>query len=214
MRILFTLLALMYVNSLKAQDWNSPDYIYDEQYEGYVITKEGEKIRGFVKYRNRFIMQEEVIFFADKDDNKTKKRYFTQDLQGFGVADKIYECLAYSGGASVTDIRALLVVRGSGCIKEYVWYDRAAGYTTMTLMEGESEEQLGNRKFPPTTVYYKVGDDIPVTAKYFEDDFTKKMGMYIKDNKELAKKVKAGTVGYNKGMYLEAIFKEYNESCQ
>lgn len=214
MRILFALLAFVCVNSLNAQNWHSPEYVYDERYEGYVITKEGEKIQGYVKYRNRFIMQEEVIFFTDKDNEKTKKRYFTHELQGFGVADKVYECLAYSGGASVTEIRALLVVRSAGCIKEYVWYDRADGYTTMVLMEGETEEQLGTRKFPPTKIYYKTGDDIPVSAKYFEDEFEKKMALYIKENKELVKKVKSGLVGYNKAMYVDAIFKEYNEGCK
>lgn len=214
MRILFALLAFVCVNSLNAQDWNSPDYVYDERYEGYVITKEGEKIQGFVKYRNRYIMQEEVIFFSDKDNEKTKKRYYTHELQGYAVGDKVYECLAYSGGASVTEIRALLVIRGTGCIKEYVWYDRAAGYTTMVLMDGETEEQLGTRKFPPTKIYYKTGDDIPVPVKYFDEDFDKKMALYIKENKELVKKVKAGTVGYNKPMYLDAIFKEFNATCK
>ncbi len=196
-----------------SQDWSTDKYQYDELYDGYVITKEGEKLGGYVKYRNRFIMQEEVIFYVTKD-GKGKKRYDAKDLLEYSVADKTYHCLRFSGETGYPEVRGLLVVKGEGCIKEYVWYDRASGYNTFTLMDGETEEDLAKRKFPPTTVYHKKGDDLPVTNTYFKDDFNKKMSTYIKDNKELARKVKSGASNYDKVMNIDAIFAEYNKDCK
>lgn len=213
MRIKILMIALMVSVVANAQDWTSGKYQYDEQYPGYVITKEGEKIEGFIKYRNRYVMQEEVVFYGKKGNNSTKETYEAGDLLEYKVADKLYHCIPFSNSASM-QIRANLVMDDSGCIKKYVWYDRASGYNTLQRREGESDQDLLDRKFPPTIAYFKTGDDIPVTEAYFKDDFTKKMSTYLKDNKELAKKVKAGESGYDKIMHLEKIFKEYNENCK
>ena len=204
----FTILGL----SVSAQDWSTSKYKYNELYEGYVVTAEGEKIEGYVKYRNRYVMQEEVIFYKTKTG--TKKKYMANQLMEYKVADKLYHCINYSGGASISQIRANLVVNGEGCIKEYVWYDRASGYNTLKKREGETDKEFGDRKFPPTTVYFKQGDEMAVTAAYFSKDFTKKMSAYVKPQKELYKKVKSAQSGYSKPFNLEAIFKEYNENCK
>ena len=60
----FTLLLFLLLNSSAyAQDWSTDTYKYGEQYPGYVINLNGKKIEGFVKLRNRFVMQDEVIFY-------------------------------------------------------------------------------------------------------------------------------------------------------
>lgn len=212
-RSIIIVIVLVISSFVRSQDWSTDTYQYDEQYPGYVITKEGERIDGFIKYRNRYVMQEEVIFYKVKDNPSTKERYLAEDLKEYKVADKTYHCINYSGGASVTKIRGNLLIDGKGCIKKYVWYDRASGYNTLIRGEGESDEDFGNRKFPPTTIYYKVGDEMAVNADFFRDDFTKKMAAYVKDNKELYKKVKAEENGYAQLFNMEAIFDEYNKDC-
>lgn len=211
------LLAVLFVFAgwmINAQDWSTDKYQYNEIYEGYIITKEGERIDGFIKYRNRYVMQEEVIFYKSKSNPSSKKKYMADDLMEYKVADKTYHCINYSGGASVSKIRANLLINGEGCIKEYRWYERASGYNTLTRREGETDDEFLDRKFPPTTVYFKDGDEMAVTKDFFKDDFTKKMAAYVKDYKELYKKVKGGEKGYDKLFNLEAIFKEYNEWCK
>jgi hypothetical protein len=198
-----------------SQDWHSDTYKYDELYPGYVVTLKGEKIEGYIKYRNRFIMQEEVIFFSDPNLVNTKKRYKAEELLEYEVADKHYEVIRYSGGTNnYPEMRGNLVVRGTGCIKEYIWYSQASGYTTMTKLEGESDEAFGNRKFPSTPVFYKEGDDLAVEMDFFKDDFAKKVSQYVSANKELAKKVKAGQSGYNREGDVRKIFEEYNKDCK
>lgn len=198
-----------------AQDWSTDTYKYDELYPGYVVTLKGEKIEGYIKYRNRFIMQEEVIFFSDPNMVNTKKRYKAEELLEYEVADKHYEVIRYSGGKNnYPELRGNLVMRGSGCIKEYVWYSQASGYTTMAKLEGESDEAFGNRKFPSTPVFYKAGDEIAVEMSFFQDDFAKKVSQYVSGNKELAKKVKSGMSGYNREGDVRKIFEEYNKDCK
>jgi hypothetical protein len=198
--------------TLNAQDWSSDNYKYGEQYEGYVIDLNGDRIDGFIKYRNRVIMQEEVIFYSDKDNPSTKKKYETSELQAFGVGDKKYECIPYSGSKGVQSVQANLIISEDGCIKSYVWYTRASGYKSMKKREGESDEAYGNRKFPSTSVYFKSTDGMGVTQDFFSDDFKKKMSAYTSDNKELSKKIKKGESGYQERNFM-AIVKEFNEHC-
>ncbi len=204
--------AVMISASAFAQDWSTDKYQYGELYEGFVVDKDGRKTEGYIKYQSRYKLQEEVIFYKKKDDTK-RTIYDADDLSEYKVADKHYKVINFSGGASVTKMRGNLIVDDQHCIKKYVWYDRAPGYNQLKQRPNETDEEYGNRKFPATYVYYKDGDEMAVTEEFFEKDFTNKMKAYIKDHKELYKKVKAGESGYNKIINMEDVFKEYNEWC-
>ena len=91
---------------------------------GYIVDASGKKTEGYIKYQNRYTMQNEVLFYTDKDDKKSKQDLKTKDLKEYMVADKLYHCINYSGGLSGSAIRANLVVE-DGCITQYVWYNRA-----------------------------------------------------------------------------------------
>ncbi len=198
--------------SLSAQDWSTDVYKYGEEYPGYVIEADGKKVEGFIDYRNRYSMQNEVIFFKTKGDKKSKVKYKTGDLKEYQVADKVYHCINYSGGLMAKPIKANLLVE-DGCIREYVWYNRADNYSTMQKLPGESDEDFNARMYPPTTIYYKEGDDKPVEASYFGLKFKTKMADYVAKDKELAAKVTAGEKGY-KLLNILDIIKEYNTNCE
>lgn len=208
MRKLSLILFLLGSVSVWAQDWES--YQYGELYEGYVITNEGQKLTGFIKYQNRTDMQEEVIFYKTKTSSKSK--YEAEDLKEYKVADKLYHCFRYSGNSAYTK-HALLVIDGKSCIMEYVWYERAPGYNTLLKREGESDEEFAARKYPSKTVYHKASDELGADESYFKDDFAKKLSDFLSDNKELAKKVKKGESGYSQLFELPKIIKEYNDAC-
>lgn len=199
--------------SLFAQDWSTDVYKFGEQYPGYVIDKDGKKTEGFIKYRNRYVMQNDVIFFTEKGNKKTKVKYKTADLKEYKVADKLYHCINYSGGLSKKAIRANLLVK-EGCIMEYVWYNRDENWTTMRKKSGESDKEFMDRMYPPKTVYYnKQNNKQPRTTDYFAMGFAKKMSEYISDNAELSKKVAGKEKGYRMLKILN-IIAEYNESCK
>lgn len=194
-----------------AQDWSTDVYRYGEEYPGYIITASGEKIEGFITYRDRYSMQNNIDFYTDKTNKKSKTKYKTEDLKEYLVADKLYHCIHYSGGLLKKPIRGNLVVE-EGCIMEYVWYDRADNYMTMQKGSGETEEEFMARMYPPKTVYLKKGEEEPKTTDYFAIKFADKMSEWISDNKELSQKVANKEKGYGMLRMLE-IIDEYNANC-
>lgn len=198
---------------LFSQDWSTDVYKYGEQYPGYIITEKGDKIEGFIEYRNRYNMQNTVVFFKEKGNKKSKIKYKTGDLKEYQVADKTYHCIPYSGGLSKKTIKANLLVK-TGCITEYVWYNRHESYLTMQKMKDESQEDYMKRMYPPSAVYLKQGDDeSPRTIDYFALKFSKKMSEWIVDNSELSAKVAAKEKGYGM-LSILAIIEEYNTNCE
>ncbi len=186
----FLVLFLIFTSTINAQDWNTDNYQYGQLYEGYVIDQEGNKIEGFIKYRNRYIMQMEVIFFKVNNPKSPKKKYLAQNLIEYKVADKLYHVIPHSGGAGM-QMRGNLVVNNTGCIKEYVWYKRSSSYNKLKRRPGESDEDFAERKFPSSHIYFKDGDQMAVSKSFFKDDFAKKMAKYVSSNKVLAKKIKS-----------------------
>lgn len=211
-RIVLSLLVLLSF-SLSAQDWTSDTYEYGQLYEGYIIDLEGEKTEGFIKYRNCYVMQNEVYFYKVNDLESPRKKISTDDLVEYKVADKLYHCIRYSGGNGRLT-RANLVLNAEGCIKEYAWYDRAASYNKLIQKKGETDEDYFSRKYPQTDVFYKKGDGLAFTLDYFKDDYSKKLVKFLEENKEMVKKVKKKLDGYTEIRDLRAIFKEYNEACK
>jgi hypothetical protein len=216
MKIKGLLLAAIALISLSAsaQDWSQDVYKYGEQYPGYVIMEDGTKVEGFIKYKNRSIMQREVVFFSEKGNNKTKTKYKSADLKEYKVADKLYHCINYSGGLNKKAIRGNLVI-SEGCIMEYRWYGNIelSEGRKVNRGPGESYDAFLDRKYPPETVYYKEGDERPVTTDYFALKFAKKMSEYIADNAELSAKVASKEKGYRM-LAILTIIEEYNENCE
>jgi hypothetical protein len=210
MKSYVTLICLLFsVALLSAQDWSSDVYKMGELYPGYIIEENGAQTEGFIKYQNRYKMQNEVLFFKDKDAKKAK--YKTADLKEYKVADKLYHCIHYSGGLMSKPVRANLLV-SEGCITEYVWYDRADDFMAMRQSYGETEEEFMARMYPPKIVYQKQGTEEPKTVDYFLLKFSKKMSEFVSENKELSAKVLAKDKGYGM-LKVQAIIAEYNEAC-
>jgi hypothetical protein len=197
---------------MMAQDWSTDVYKYGELYPGYIIEANGTKTEGFIKYQNRYSLQNNIIFFTDKDNRKTKKKYKSQDLLEYKVADKLYHCIHYSLGLLKKPIRGNLVVK-EGCITEYVWYDRDENYTTMRKQAGETQEEFMNRMYPPTTLFLKDGDSEVKTIAGMALKFSKKASEWLSDNSDISGKIVAKEKGY-KAINILQIIDEYNESCE
>ena len=196
---------------VSAQDWSSDVYRMGELYPGYIVDANGTRTEGWIKYQNRYTMQNEVLFYTDKDNKKSKQDLKTKDLKEYKVADKLYHCINYSGGLIGSAVRANLVVK-EGCITEYVWYNRAENFALMQKGANETEEEFMTRMYPPVSVYYKKGDEKPRSLDYFGLKFADKMSEYVSGNAELARKVANKEKGYGM-LNILAIMDEYNASC-
>lgn len=211
-KLILLLVATFTLGTAVAQDWSTDVYKYGEEYPGYIVTAAGEKIEGFITYRDRYSMQNNIDFWTDKTNKKTKTKYSTDELKEYLVADKLYHCIHYSGGLLKKPIKGNLVVK-EGCIMEYVWYDRAESYMTMQKAAGESDEEFMTRMYPPTTVYLKDGEEDAKTVQDFGIKFAEKMSEWLSDNKELSAKVANKEKGYGMIRILE-IIQEYNDNCK
>ena len=212
MKLIFSLFLLLNLTfQTSAQDWSTDTYHYEELYPGYVIKADGEKIAGFIKYRNRMAMQDAIVFYMDKDNPRSKETYRPEELLEYEVAEKHYDCIKYSGSALNNDTKAVLLVR-TGCITEYAWYQRSDQYNKLVKGDGESDEDFAERKYPITTVYHQEGQ-IPVDLEYFKDDYAKKMSQYLSNNKELSSRVKKEKNEYSE-FKAKALITEYNKDCK
>ena len=63
-RTLLSTLLLVTATASNAQDWSSDVYRSGELYPGYIIDAAGTKTEGFIKYQNRYTMQNEVLFYT------------------------------------------------------------------------------------------------------------------------------------------------------
>lgn len=196
---------------MMAQDWSSDVYKYGELYPGYIVDANGTKTEGFIRYDDRYSMQNDILFYTDKNDKKSKVKYKTDDLTSYKVADKLYECIHYSGGLLKKPIRGNLVVT-EGCITEYRWYDRDENWATMRKTTGETDEAFLDRKYPPTTVFVKDGDEDAQTIAKMGLGFAKDMSEWISDQPELAEKVANKEKGYG-ALNMFAVIEEYNKNC-
>ena len=212
MKSILSLILLIALNfQLSAQDWSTDVYQYEELYPGYVIKSDGEKIDGFIKFRNRMAMQDAIVFYMDKDNPRTKETYRPEELLEYEVAGKHYDCIKYSGSALNNDTKALLLVK-KGCITEYAWYQRSDQYNKLVKGDGESEEDFAERKYPITTVYHQE-EQIPVDLEYFKSDYPKKMSQYLSNNKELSSRVKKEKSEFSE-FKAKALIAEYNKDCK
>ena len=211
LRSILTIGLLVLIGTSFAQDCSSDVYKGGALYPGYIVDASGKKTEGYIKYQNRYTMQNEVLFYTDKDDKKSKQDLKTKDLKEYMVADKLYHCINYSGGLSGSAIRANLVVE-DGCITQYVWYNRAENWAIMQKGASETEEEFMERMYPSVMVFMKPGDEKPRSLDYFGMKFADKMSEYVGDNKELAKKVADKEKGYGM-LNILPIIQEYNAAC-
>jgi hypothetical protein len=207
--IILALFAFVAINA-SAQDWSNDVYKQGDIYPGYMIDKAGKKTEGFIEMRNRYAMQNTILFYSDKNNKKSKLKIKSETLSEYSVAEKTWRCINYSGGLSKKTIKGNLLVE-DGCISTYAFYTYESGVNTR--LEGETSEMFANRKYPKTIVLHKVGDEKPVTEDYFLLGFVKKMAEYIAANEELAQKVLNKEKGY-KLFSIDAIMDEYNEQCE
>lgn len=210
-KILLSAIVLVSLTA-SAQDWTNDTYQQGNQYAGYIIDIDGKKTEGFIQYADRYSMQNNINFFTEKDNKKTKIKYSSADLKEYKVADKLYHCINFSGGLMAKPIKGNLLVE-DGCIKKYMWYDRDDNYLTMHKLEGETDEMFQDRMYPSKAVYYKVDDEKPVTTDYFALKFEVKMSEYVSSNAELSKKVADKEKGYGM-LSILAIIEEYNKDCK
>ena len=194
--------------ALKAQDWSTSVYHYGEKYPGYIIKLEGDTVQGYIEYQyDRFKAQNNVEFYTDPKNKKTKVVYKGDDLKGYKVADKVYRSIAYSGGLLPKPMRFNLLVK-DGRIAIYRWYDRNENYLTMMKSSSETQEEFEKRLYPDKEIYAK-GNEKPFDSSNFGLKFAKFWAEQTSDYAEMSAKIANKDKGYGL-LKIYEIIDEYN----
>jgi len=202
--LILLLLSFCFLVSLYGQesatssvDWSSDVYQKGTKYPGYIITNDGEKIKGFIKAGKRCPVaglgssnQNLCEFYTNETDKKPTKKYKPGDIKGYMVAEKIYESILYSGGLFKKP--NFNVVATDGAIRIYEWYSK--------------ESKSSNYE---TKIIIAKDPKAPIEHSMLGLKFKKKMAELVADNKEMATKVANKEKGY-KMFSMFKIIDEYN----
>jgi hypothetical protein len=182
----YTILIIFLTISAFAQ---GQDYKISQYYEGYIIKKDGTKERGYILYDDESVRYESVTF--KKEQKGKKERFKPKDIAGYKVADKVYHTVQFQ------DIpfknTKFLVLEKEGCLNMYSY---------RTLSEGAW-----------STVMILKNDEKAINTQNFIMGYADKMADLVKDDQELAAKIKNKEKGYSL-LNIEAIVDEYNSNCK
>jgi hypothetical protein len=205
----FTLAVLLLVASLSsfAQDWEGKTYHYWSIYPGYVVTKSGDTLKGFIEHQDRNGNQNKCIFFSDLNNKKSKVVYKPEDITEYHVGDKTYRSITYSGGLLDKIYKFNLLIK-DGAIAQYRFYTFEQSGPVTVRGNNETEYQFDQRNAKEESVFCKKGMK-PVSNTSLILGFKKKMAELLSDYPELAKKVENKEDGY-KLLQVYKIIDEYN----
>ena len=187
-----------------AQDWNGITYKYYDIYPGYIISLSGDTTRGYVEHGNRTSNQKTCIFYPDAS-KKDKQKYKASEINGYGVADKHYRSIPFTGGLMGKPMGFVLLAK-PGRVSQFIYYSKKdmIGIMTKTETIGEYEERIHTDEI----VWQKL-DEKPFQQGELILGFAKKISKLLSDYPELAAKVENKEKGYGL-LNIYDIMDEYN----
>jgi hypothetical protein len=205
--LLITLLCFGLTYTSYTQDWSGKQYQFDEVYPGYIITLKGDTATGYILHGGRAFNQNRAVFYPDAS-RKNKKEFKPSELKGYGVADKHYRSVHFSGGLLAKPLSFVLVSQ-PGRITQFIFYSKKGDNLVNVRSPQESLADFDARIHNDEIVWQK-GDETPVQQADFVMGFAKKMSKLVAEDTELAKKVSDKEKGYGLGNIYN-IISEYNK---
>ena len=179
----FALLGL----ALFSQPLLAQNYSVGQIYEGHIVNADGSVTQGFIVYGAMLDMKMNVVFYTDKMNRKTKKKYSPKDIKGFKVGAEEYRSVKW------------------GAIMKQQVFGRVMEKGHITTF-GIAEETDGKIEY--MRGLQKGDSDVIGMTRFLR--FAEEMSEYISDYEELSTKVKNKEKGYRL-LEMDAILREYND---
>jgi hypothetical protein len=207
MRITFCLaVASLLGTAASAQDWSGKTYKFDDIYPGYIVSQKGDTTTGYVLHGGRAYNQGRCVFFEDAT-RKSRREFKPSELKAYGVADKHYRSMHFSGGLLAKPMSFVLVSR-PGAITMFTYYSKNNDNLLQVRGGNESLADFDARIHGDEIVWQKGGEE-PLQQQDLVLGFAKKVSKLVSDYPELSAKVAAKEKGYGlAGIYN--IMEEYN----
>jgi hypothetical protein len=178
-------------------------------YPGYIIELEGDTVYGFILNSNLWYNQVMVFYYADSSDRENRIKYKAKDVKGYKVGNRNYDSYKHPATYS-THAYNFFLRKITGPINYYIWYydpDKGNLMEPVLTMEGLASALLFAESELWTQEVAQKGNDDPVDLNII--GFAKTLSGIIKDDPELARKVKDKETGY-KSTDAAKIIQEYN----
>jgi len=182
---------------------------------GYIITLQGDTIKGYLLNINLWLNQKMTFLYKDPEDREGRVRYKPKEIKAYQVGPRYYESVDHPFTNSMRSDNFLLR-KVDGQIKYYVWYfdeDK----TKLMYSDNISLAELGKAfLFDESELwkneYARKGNEVTLTefGLKFLMKFAKNMSEFVGDDVELAQKIASKNEGY-KNINIEAIIREYND---
>jgi len=182
------------------------------RYPGYVITLEGDTIKGALLLRNKISNQSKVFFFKDMDADEPQAKYHAKDIRGYQVGPRTYCSLKFSGQNAMRNHNFLLVVV-EGPLTLYKWYYDDT--ERLKIDDGDVWNAKIDLSFDEKGLSYQSvltmpdGRLIDLSDMKYVLGFKKNMSKLLSDCTELADHIARKDKGYTLDD-MEAIAGEYN----
>lgn len=187
------------------------------KYPGFVVTQEGDTLKGHVLLSNLVANQQKVFFYNGNEQDETEEKYKPKELKAYKAGPRHYESFKYEPVNEARRYHFFLKVI-DGPISLYRWYYEPGSRTDERVQLNE-EALLNSNIDLSFSENDLVGQDIAIkqdgkpedlsTLKYLTN-FKKNMARFVEDYPALAEKIRKKEEGYTYG-FQEDIIREYNE---
>ena len=204
------LMALLFAMSSFSQiDDNWEDQ--SEKLQGYIITKKGDTINGYLKRYLKIKSQRKVKFFETLDSKP--ETFKPNDLLGYKIAADYYEVHPYEGMSGKTKVFLLKTVDGKIDLFEYYISVEDDQGKEMTLSKSGNTEislDLDGSEIQTEVLALKDNKEyLKFASPKLLFSFKKVMSKYVADYPELSNKISKKEKGYSVINILK-IVDEYN----
>lgn len=190
-------------------------------YPGYIVTRQGDTISGYLLLKNLVNNQDKVFYYHNKEDKKYTEKYKPKDLRAYKVGPRYYESFKFKppATASANDANTwhFILKLIDGPFSLYRWYYETLDQSHARLKVDQdrpfhatvdlsfTEEGLSQQNYGLTP----AGEFVDLGSLKMLTNFKKNMAKLVQDDAALAQKIRNKVKGY--GYYdIERIINEYN----
>lgn len=211
LQIMATVFLFIPGRNLKAQD--SLTIRLWTRYPGYIITNEGDTVRGILLLKNKISNQGKVFFFDNEKAEEPSAKYKPREIRAYKVADRFYEIVKYS--PEYTTMRYCFLLRIiDGPIKLYhAYYDdkKRIEINEEEIWKSKIDLSFSESELKEQILGCRNGEEIQDFGSLaYLMKFKKTMSEYLSDCPEIAGKIANKEKGFQ-WTDIEKIIKEYNQ---
>ena len=183
-------------------------------YPGYIILKTGDTLKGYVMLGNLVFNQMKALYFKSEEDKKVTEKFKPKDISGYKTGPRSYDAFKYRPSMAERSGYHFFMKVIEGPITVYRWYYEPQQRTQQRVEINEdnillSKVDLSFSEFD--LQYFEIGRKLggkPFSLNMLIN-FSSKMSKLVKEDVELAKKVKNKMPGYRLPDQMK-IIREYN----